>query len=568
MKRVVWILAMMLWAACSSSGRVSPSGDASQEAVGRAGYALYHGGEILTMRGDASEYAEAVVLEDDRIEYVGDLAGARERFGEALREIDLAGRTMLPGFIDTHVHYAQMAQVVLLENVKPWDFEDVDAFIDHVAEVASSTPEGEPIFVYGYDRALVAPHRNLTREDLDRATTRHPVYVLYLNLHWASANSLGLEAAGITRETPTKVPGGGIYFKDDRGEPTGLFTESAIFFIAQLVAQSLDAAAEQESLFAVAREMSAHGITLFADLATGAGGGAGEVERYAALAHNDAFPTRIAATPVHQLLDELDGPVAWDGRFQANRVKLLIDASLVGGTSATVAPQLGGGHGNLSYTREAYRDAVIAAMSRGFSVTTHTMGDRAHALVLDVFEEIDAGPLDLADFDHALEHSALIEEADLERMRALGLSTSLLSPLLYVYGDAMRDRVYGPEMAPRLFPASVLEAAGVNVALHSDAPIFATQPLVYAWVAVNRHTTSGTALGPEYAISPYTALRGITINAAKHLGLEREVGSIEPGKLADFAILDRNPLSVDPMEIRDVVVLETIKGGHTYYRAD
>jgi predicted amidohydrolase YtcJ len=535
-------------------------------AEGTARYTLYQGGHILTMEGSNPSYVEVLVREGARIVYVGDREEAETRFEGRIDEVDLAGRAMLPGFIDTHVHFSQYAQTALLDSVKPWDFEDADAFIAHVKAVADETPPGEPIFVFGYDKALIPPHRNLTREDLDEATSAHPVYVLYLNMHWGSANSMGLSQAGITRETPTEIPGGGIYFKDATGEPTGVVTESAIFFIAHLIEESLGDEAQRESMYEVARRLSANGITTATDLATGANDGAADVSLLQSMAHDEAFAVRLSATPLYQILGSLDAAIAWDGTFQANRVKLLIDASLVGGTSATMAPQLDGSTGRLSYSRDAYRQAVLEAMEKGFSTTTHTMGDRAHGLVLDVFEELDSGDDRLPGFRHSIEHSALVAEDDVSRMARLGLHVSLLMPLLHVYGDAMRDRVYGPSMAPRLFPAALLEAGGVNVSLHSDAPIFPAKPLFYAWVAVNRETTSGAVLGADQALSSYSALRGITINAARHLGLERELGSLAPGKLADLVILDRDPLEVRPEELKDVVVLATIKGGRTYFR--
>ena len=519
-----------------------------------ARYTLYHGGPILTMTGETPSYAEVLVRQGSRIVYVGDRSVANERFEGDLDEVDLAGKTMLPGFIDTHVHFAQLAQTALLHQIEPWNIESLDAFIAHLSRLAEQTPIDEPILVFGFDKALIPPFRNLTREDLDRATTSHPVYVLYLNMHWGSANSLGLERAGISRETPTRIPGGGITFKDDEGEPTGVVTESAVFFIARVINESLGAEAQRASLFEVARKQSANGITLSTDLATGANSGAADISLLQSLAHDEEFAVRLSATPLYQILEQVDAPVPWDGFFQANRIKLLIDASLVGGTSATEAPQLDGSTGNLSYTKASFRRAVRESMDKGFSTTTHTMGDRAHRLLLDVFDQLSSSGYPLAQFHNTIEHSALVTEEDASRMARLGLGTSLLMPLLHVYGDAMRDRVYGPDMASRLFPAAMLERAGVNVALHSDAPIFPARPLLYAWVAVNRETTSGAELGPELAISPYAALQGITIKAARHLGLEGELGSLAPGKLADLVILDSNPLDVDPENLKDIVI--------------
>ncbi|MFP6655914.1 MAG: amidohydrolase [Myxococcota bacterium] len=558
------ITKIFLWASAAILiACVSPIRDEGD--AGTPPYTLYKGGDILTMEGDTAKYAEVLVRQGNRIVYVGHHAGVEQSIIESATVVDLNGRALLPGFIDSHIHFSQAAQIELLHRIQPWDFENADAFIAYVKELASETPIGEPIFIFGYDRALIEPHVNLTRGDLDKATTSHPVYVLYLGMHWGSANSLALERAGITKKTPTHTPGGGIYFKDEDGEPTGLATETAIFFIAHAIEESIGADEQRLSMYRIAERLSANGITLATDLATGASTGPGDVSLLRSLAHDENFAVRLSATPLYQILPDLEQPIPWDGFFQANRIKLLIDASLVGGTSATQSPQLDGSTGNLNYTRAAYRQALHEAIDKGFSTTTHTMGDRGHQLMLDVFDELDLSGIPIKGSNHSIEHSALVTEEDASRMARLGLSSSLLMPLLYVYGDAMRDTVYGPEMASQLFPAARLKKSGVNVALHSDAPIFPTQPLLYAWVAVNRLTTSDAVLGADQAISPFAALQGITINAARHLGLEQEVGSLAAGKLADLVILEENPLKVDPKAMKDIAVIETIKGGLTTF---
>jgi len=523
---------------------------------------LYRGGPILTMAGESPEIVEALLERDGRILFVGGEAEARRFIEDEIQIVDLDGQTLLPGFIDTHVHYGVQAQALSFEVAPPWRFESDLAFIDHVAAVAERTPKGEWIVLYGYDRVLIPPYRNLTRTDLDRATRDHPVLVLYLGLHWASTNSLGLEAAGIDRETPTHIQGGGIYFKDEAGEPTGLMTESAVFGLVdhiESMGDPLDPIARRE----IAKRMSANGITTIADRATGATGGPQELALLEMLAHEPDFPLRIVATPIYQILGLLDGPTAWDGAYQATQIKLLIDASLVGGTSATLDPQLDGTTGNLNYSRAEYRRALLESAAKGFSTATHTMGDRGHRVMLDVFEEIRDEVLPVG--RHSIEHSALVADEDIPRIAALGLSVSQLTPLLHVHGDAMAQLVYGEARARRLFDSARIDAAGINLALHSDAPIFESRPLQYVWVAVNRITTSGRVLGPEARLTPYRALRGITINAARHLSLEHELGSLEVGKRADFVVLDENPLSVDPAKIDQIEVRATIKGGRRYF---
>lgn len=528
---------------------------------------LYYGGPILTMEGDSPEVIPALVTRADIITYAGDLEEARRRAGTNAESVDLGGATLLPGFIDTHVHFGVQAQMEAFDVVEPWRFADADAFLDHLREIAATRPKGEWIVVFGFDRVLIPPYRNLVRQDLDRVTTDHPLLVLYLGLHWASGNSRALEIAEIDRDTPTNIPGGGIFFKDAEGEPTGLMTESAVFDLVHHLPTN-GPAGSTAGHRRVAAQMSAYGVTTFAERATGATGGLAELERLASLAHDPTFPQRIVATPLYQLLPALDGPVLWDGFFQARQVKLLIDASLVGGTSATLEPQKDGTRGNLNYSAEDYRRALKEAAAKGFATATHTMGDRGHRVMLDVFESLGD---EVTDPDrlgrHSIEHAALVAPEDFPRIAKLGMSVSLLSPMIAVHGEALSEHLYGPERAARIYDGASILAAGINLALHSDAPIFAPKPLNFVSVATSRKTTSGDVLGPDARISRYAALQAITLGAARHLTLESELGSLSAGKRADLVILERNPLEVAKDEIDDIRVLRTIKGGVTMSEA-
>jgi len=526
---------------------------------------VYTGGPILTMEGNSPESVEALATEDGRIVATGKLYEVLAAIGPRPDWVDLQGATLLPGFIDSHLHFGVQAQLAAFDVVEPWRFEDADAFLAHIADLARDRPKGEWIITFGFDRVLVPPFRNLTRDDLDRATKDHPVLVLYLGLHWASANTRALEIAGIDRDTPTNIPGGGIFFKDEAGDPTGLLTESAVFTLIEHLPEN-GPPGSTDAHRAVAQQMSAAGITTFAERATGASGGLAELDLLYDLAHDPSFPQRIVATPLYQLLPELEGPTPWDGFYQARQVKLLIDASLVGGTSATLEPQVDGSRGALNYPHNEYRRALREAAAKGFATATHTMGDRGHRVMLDVFEELKSEVMDEARFGrHSIEHSALVHPDDIPRMARLGLSVSQLSPMLPVHGDALSEHLYGPERTSRVYDANAMLRAGINLALHSDAPVFAPRPLTYVSAATTRETTSGVVRGPDARISRFQALRGITLGAATHLSLEDELGSLTPGKRADLVILEKNPLEVDTKDIRGIRVLRTIMDGVVYF---
>lgn len=525
---------------------------------------IYFGGDILTMAGSMPAYAEAVVQDGERIKFVGSKAAALRKFPGALK-IDLHGKTMIPGMIDSHVHWSQFTLLSALDKIDATQIRDADAYIAHLKDVAAKTPPGQWIVSYGYEKVMIPPFRNLTREDLDKASIDHPVFALYKNLHWGTANSAALAKLKLTKESPTDVPGGGVVFKDNKGEPTGLLTESAVFVIAPVVGTLVKPEQAAKLPFGIGNSISANGVTTIADLSSGSTNGVNEILDLQKLANDERFPLRLSATPMADVVPKMKGPIAWDGKFQANRCKLLADASLAGGTSATVKPQLNGSTGNLNYTAEEYQTAIRNCMDRGFSVATHIMGDRAHKVVLQAFENV-RGKYDYRKMHNVIEHSAVIDPADLSRIKRLNMSVGFLTGFTNAYGDALGAQVLGDEMASRLFAIPLYNDAGINTALHSDGPIIDSKPLYLVWSAVNRVTVSGKVLGPQYREVPYAALLGVTRNAAIHLGLEQDIGSLGAGKMADFVILAQNPLKVAPMTIKDIAVIETVKGGKVFFR--
>jgi len=264
---------------------------------------IYYGGNILTMESDEPSYVESIVERNGKIAFAGKTKEARRHAGEDAVEFDLAGRTLVPGFIDTHVHFSVHGLTIGFHNAVPSDYPNVDAFLDYVSNVVENTPDGEWVVIYGFDRVLVEPYRNLTRHDLDEVTTRNPVVVLYLNLHWATANSRALKHADISKDTPTHIAGGGIFFKDEQGEPTGVVTESALLRLITALPAESGEDAKKDSLREVANFYSSKGITAIADLATGAGSGMKDVLLLQDIAHDKDFPLRVTATPIYQILD-------------------------------------------------------------------------------------------------------------------------------------------------------------------------------------------------------------------------------------------------------------------------
>jgi predicted amidohydrolase YtcJ len=519
---------------------------------------IYQSGDILTMAGDAPKYVEAVAVKNGKIVFVGSKADADKLKGPSTAVTDLQGKTLLPGMIDTHVHWGKFVLLSALDRVNPAEVRSVDAYLVHLNQVSAKTSEGEWVINYGFEKLMIPPFRNLSREDLDRVSTKHPVFWLYNNFHWATANTAALEKLRITKDSPTSMPGGGIVVKDKKGMPTGLLTESAVYVIGPVIAAQVSPDKQATLPFEIGAQPSANGLTTVADLSSGSSDGLKEIQALQKVANDDRFPLRLSATVMYEVLPQMTGPIAWDGKFQATRCKLLMDASLAGGTAATVKPMLNKSTATLNYTPEQFQEAIQRCMDKGFTGATHVMGDRAHKMMLQAFENV-SSKYDYSKTRNVIEHSALIDPADLTQVKKLNLYVGVLSPFLHAYGDPLRDMVFGESVAGRLFAVSEYDKLGINTAHHSDGPIVEARPLYLVWSAVNRTTVSGKVLSADLKQAPYAGLLGVTRNAARHLGLDSEIGSLSVGKLADFAILTDNPVKVDPMKIRDITVLETSK---------
>ncbi len=529
---------------------------------------IFLNGKVITM-DPRSPNAEAFAVTWGRFSTIGTDEEVRRATGIDTEVIDLEGRTVVPGFIETHNHlswFSLLADWVDCGCRANRSIEDVKA---RVREAAAATPPGQWVRGYGYDDTLIEDDRHLTRRDLDEAAPDHPVFILHVSMHLAYANSKALDQAGIGPETPQ--PQGGEIHKDDSGVPTGLLKEmSAIIMVGAELFLQLDQDETRRRLQAAAAHVHRAGVTSIHD------GGIALVnvlKAYGDLEAAGDLPLRVYATimePLYQELQKIGLATGYGSEvLKVGCVKLIQDGSIQGRTAALLEPYHDdpGFRGELIIPQETLDETIDQYHRAGHQIAVHGNGSAAIESILRAMEKAQAA-FPRQDHRHMLIHCQTATADQITRMRRLGVIPSYFVNHIYYWGDRHEARFLGPERAARIDPLGSSVREGLLFTLHSDLPITPIDPLFSIHCAVNRRTREGKVLGPRERISPLEALKAYTTHAA-YCSFEEEIkGSIETGKLADFAVLSENPLEVDPEKIKDIKVLRTVVGGETVFDRD
>lgn len=526
---------------------------------------VYVNGTVLTMNA-TNAIAQAVAVEGEKIKAVGSTTEIQALIGPKTRVVDLAGKTLIPGFVDAHSHFPESGIRALYRvdcNSPPiGSTKSIADIISRLKEAAQKTPKGQWIQAFGYDDTLLAEKRHPTRDDLDQATTEHPVWLSHVSGHLGVANSLALAQTNITEATPD--PKGGVIRRyPGTTKPNGVLEENALF----QVMGKLPALSPEQNLAAItaaAEEYASKGVTTAQNgLAFDAA-----INGLIAAATQGALAIRVIIWPGFKPTDKKIPP---NPRLKLGAVKLIADGSIQGYTGYLskpyATPPPGGKDDYVGYpfvSREDLTAQVKKFHRAGYQIAIHGNGDAAIGNILYAYREAQK-ETPRPDTRHIIVHSQMAREDQLGAMKELGVIPSFFSLHTYYWGDRHRDIFMGRERAYRISPAKSAIARGLRFTIHTDAPVVPMNPLLLVWAAVNRISTGGDTIGAEQRISPMDALRAVTINAAWQSFDETNTGSIESGKLADLVILSENPLLV-PERIRDIQVLETIVGGKTVYK--
>lgn len=538
---------------------------------------IIHDGQILTMVGDEPTYAEALVVDDGKIAFVGTEADAMKLKTADTVVKDLDGKTLLPGFIDPHSHFIDSLSLADRVNVSAPPVGPADNAEEVVATLrnafdARGVAAGELLLGYGYDENLMPVGHPLSREILDAAFPENPVAVIHVSMHGAVLNSKAFEKFGYKDGMPTPA-GGVILRKEGSQELQGLVMETAflpMFSNMPSPSETTEVAAAKagQMLYAAA------GVTTAQEGATHAN----QVEQLRRIANADGLFIDVVSYPFILDLDKVleTNPVStfgeYDKHLKLGGCKITSDGSPQGKTAwFTTSYLTGGPSGEKDWKGEPGLpvDVMLAGIKKcydnGLQVLFHANGDAAIDFLIKAHES--AAGSDLTKDRRTVGiHSQFIRADQIAKYKEYGIIPALFTDHTFFFADTHilnRGRV----QTDFISPMKSAYAAGLMPTNHTDAFVVPIDQMLATWSAVNRVSRSGEIIGADERISPYLALKAITINAAYQYFEEISKGTLEVGKRADLVVLSDNPISVDPMAIRDIKIVETIKDGKTIYQA-
>ncbi|MGA1598784.1 MAG: amidohydrolase [bacterium] len=537
-------------------------------------HTIYQAKHIHTMNS-ATPAATHVAVREGRILAVGSEEEVRS-WGDAPVDMRFADKVLLPGFVEGHAHlmaggiwsYTYVGYHDRMDpQGQPWPaLTDISGVLERLREIGSRLPPEAPLVAWGFD-PIFLPSKRLDRTDLDSVSETRPIAVMHSNFHLMTVNSAALKLVGYSRDTDVQ----GVHKQAD-GHPSGELQEMAAMFPVMrrlgINFRELGSAAEGIRDYAsVARRC---GVTTATDLFSSLE--EEEVERLLDLTGSADYSLRVVPA-----LNALGGtPEEIAQKAQALRlkstemlrlglVKVMTDGSIQGFTARVQWPHYykGPNHGIWNLPPESLYALTEHLNREGIQMHLHVNGSEASKVTIAALREA-LRKTPFPDHRHTLQHCQMADQAQFRSMAALGLCANLFANHIYYFGDQHRDITIGPERAARMDACRTALDEGVPLAIHSDAPVTPMGPLFTAWCAVHRLTGSGKVLGPNERISVPEALKAITIGAAYTLHLDHEIGSIESGKRADFAVLEEDPFTVPSETLKDVPVWGVVSGGRVF----
>lgn len=515
---------------------------------------LYFGGPIVTL--EEPRYAQALVERGGRIAYVGNREEAERLAGPGARRVDLEGRALLPAFVDPHSHLLACAYARLqvpLGECAGWG-EITDRLSRHVQE--RGIQPGEWVKGTGYDQNALAEGAAPDRFCLDRACPHNPVVIQHASGHAGVFNTLALERLGALNEDC------GLE-RDGQGELTGRGEETP--FLDLLGRIPMDGLEDVLRAFQGAQEeYASHGITTAQE---------GLLQPVMAPVYQEILRRGLLYLDVNAYVPPADydrlrgqfaqGVSASPGTFQVAGMKIFLDGSPQGGTAWVREPYAGGGCGTSTMTDGQVLSAFRQALDRDAQLLAHCNGDRAaeQYLTLLAQAEREAGKKLCRP---VMIHAQLLGLDQLERVKALGVIPSFFVAHVYHWGE-IHVKNFGLDRAGRISPAGGALSLGIPFTFHQDSPVIPPDMLETIWCACVRRTKTGRVLGAEERIPVEAALRAVTQTAALQYGLEWELGTLRPGKRADFVLLSGDPLRTPPEELKKLQVERTIRCGRTIW---
>jgi len=542
---------------------------------------LYHGGDIITMEGDAPQYVEAVIERDGKIIYAGDKAGAVNNFAGETVEVDLEGKTLMPGFIEPHAHPVSIGAFILANDiVAPHEWRmphktypgvsGKENYLSAVKDIIDSKQDrSETVLIWGYHKSW---HGNITLQDIDSVTGDVPTIIwqrstheIYLNS--AAAAKYDVKKGDLSAEDDEQADWDNLHFWERAYQQMKGTKLTAFFGDREMLRRGMDRISKMmlqngltamtepgfptstfEDEYAVLKEgtekAQAYSIYLIS----------GFPEQFVKKISNEDYDKHIKSLP---------------GKYDTDYIKFLTNQYKTFGDGAiySLALELRAPFFNCADCKSEWiiplkpaADIFNFWWDKGYKIHIHITGDGAFEAYLDMVENaMQRNPR--KDHRTTFHHTGLFDAGQAQRAADLGVEISANPYYLWALADKYSETGLGKERAENMVALKEFTDRGVPVSLHSDFAMAPAEPLLLAWVAINRVVASGATMKPEEGISVFDAMKGITITAARTFEMDQQIGSIKVGKEATFTLLEQNPFKIDPIEIKDIPVAGVVYKG-------
>jgi len=536
---------------------------------------IYYGGDILTMASGAAHYAQAVAVLNGKILFVGKKEQALLHQSDETVMVDLEGNTMMPGFIEPHLHPSIAAIMLPNEIIAPYDWvlpdetkrgvQGHENYIDRITTSIEENAQSDNVyFIWGYHQLW---HGELSRNILNNIAPDQPVAIIHRSFHEIYLNDAAIAAIGIQEA-------------DFLGNPqvdwkAGHFYEGGwLALVPRMASNLLDINRYLEGLSIMSQLVVQNGITTIAE--PGFPSANFEAEYALLKIEMDKLPPYSVylipnGTQLYRMkggneqtlafTKTLDGKYNTDNiKFLPNQIKIFSDGAIYSQLMQMQDGYTDGHAGEWMTPPDLLKEQLSLYWDNGYKIHVHSNGDLGIQQVLD-FNSADQKRNPRSDHRFTLHHMGYFTDAQAQQVADLGMEASVNPYYLWALADKYSEIGLGKQRGENLVRINSLADKNVPISFHSDFSMAPMEPLTLAWTAVNRVTSQGSRFSQDQRVDVYTALQAITINAARVLNLENEIGSIELGKNANFVLLDENPLKMEPITLKDIKVLGTVYRG-------
>ncbi len=536
---------------------------------------IYTGGEIITMAGDELNYAQAVAISGDKIIFVGDTYQAMTYGGETTELVDLANKTMMPGFVEPHVHPSLAAIMLTNEIIAPYDWvlpdtvkkgvQDHPQYIKRITEsIQQNAQDNEMYFIWGYHQLW---HGELSRQMLNDIAGNKPVGVIHRSFHEIFLNDAAIAKLGISEN-------------DFAGNPQvewqkGHFFEGGwLALVPKMAPILLEPKRYLQGLGIMSQLILKNGITTVAEPGFPSSDFDGEYQLLKTeMDKNPPYEVYLipSGTQLYAMKGGNQQALAFTKtlaskyntdniKFLPNQIKLFADGAIYSQLMQMQGDYTDGHQGQWMTPLDLLQQQLSLYWNEGYKIHVHANGDLGIQQILD-FNVLDQQANPRNDHGFTLHHMGYFSDQQARQIAGMGIEASVNPYYLWALADKYAEFGLGKERAENLVRLKSLVDKNIPLSFHSDFSMAPMEPLTLAWTAIIRITSQGSKFSQDQRIQRYDAMKAITIDAAKALDLDGEIGSIAPGKTANFTILANNPFTIDPMKIKDIKVHATVYRG-------